>query len=144
MKKELLKIVLALAFMLPMVSTFAQCDVKTYTGACIQKMKPMGGKFLKSYKLEGKAQNAIEHSYTFSKGTTYVITLANDDPNNKGLKVTLLDEKKRVITSSYNPDTKKYYSSIEIRCQKAGIYYMSYSYDGKTDYCAASVLGFKR
>ncbi|MGD1842595.1 MAG: hypothetical protein ACFB0B_17130 [Thermonemataceae bacterium] len=123
----------------------AQCDVSAYTRKCVQFLKPKGFQFLKSYKIDGKNGNreTVRYSYVFSRGTTYLITLANAEQDTKGVKLTLLSPSKQVMTSSYSSVAKKNFP-IQLKCQRTGIYYLNFEFDQGSDYCAASVLGFKR
>jgi hypothetical protein len=119
------------------------CNAEEQVNKCVQSLRPLGYKFLKSYKLEGNAAKPIEYQYTLSKGTTYFISIQPADPDAK-LKVSLYDQDGRMVASSYNSAMKKFYPSIEMRCQRTGVYTIAFSHESKQDYCAASVLGFKR
>lgn len=120
-----------------------ECDTREQVNNCVQSLRPLGYKFLKSYRLEGSASKPIEYQYTLSKGTTYFISMQPADPNVK-LKVSLYDQEGRMVASSYNSEIKKFYPSIVMRCQRTGVYKIAFSHESKQDYCAASVLGFKR
>jgi hypothetical protein len=118
------------------------CNANVHLNKCVESLKPSGYRFLKSYKLEGKA-SILEYEYTFSKGTTYFISMVSADPDSK-LKVSLYDVEGRMVASSHNPDIKKFYPSLEMRVQRSGVYKIKFSQEANKDYCAASVLGFKR
>jgi len=124
-------------------NTPIECNASEQLNKCVQALRPLGYKFLRSYKLEGNASKPIEYQYTLSKGTTYLISMQSADPNTK-LKVSLYDQEGRMVASSYNSEIKKFYPSIEMRCQRTGVYKITFSHESKQDYCAASVLGFKR
>ncbi|GAB4131788.1 MAG: hypothetical protein OHK0045_15140 [Raineya sp.] len=119
------------------------CDLNEQYNRCMQSLRPLGFRFLKSYKLEGDSSKPMEYQYTFSKGTTYLISIQPSDPN-ANLKVSLYDQDGKMIASSYNAKNKKFYPSIEILCQRTGIYKISFSHESKQAYCAASIIGFKR
>jgi len=120
-----------------------QCDINQHVNKCVESLRPRGYRFLKSYKLEGNASKPIEYQYTLSKGTTYFFSLQQANPDTK-LKITLFSPDGREETSNYNKKLNKYYPSMEIRCQRTGVYKIIFSQEGKQDFCAASVLGFKR
>ena len=147
-KRNILLATFALALVLvASPRTQAQCDVQMYTQTCVQKLKQLGGfQFLKSYKVDGQkgSQKTIEYSYVFSRGTTYLITFANSDKEGNGIKFTLLDGQKRPITTNYDNTKKSFLPAVQLKCQRTGMYYLSYTFEGTTDYCAASVIGFKR
>jgi len=124
-------------------TTVVECNAGMHLNKCVESLKPSGYKFLKSYKLEGKASKPLEYEYTMSKGITYLISMVSADPASK-LKVSLYDNEGRMIASSYNADIKKFYASMEMRVQRTGIYKLKFSHESPKDYCAASVLGFKR
>ncbi|MCU0438350.1 MAG: hypothetical protein MUC49_10555 [Raineya sp.] len=124
-------------------NTTTECNASVQLNKCVEALKPMGYKFLKSYKLEGKSSKPLEYEYTLSKGTTYLISMTNADPSTK-LKVALYDNDGKMIASSYNTDIKKYFPSVQMTVQRTGIYKLKFSHESSKDYCAASVLGFKR
>lgn len=124
-------------------TTTTECNTGLHLNKCVESLKPSGYKFLKSYKLEGKASKPLEYEYTLSKGITYFISMVNSDPSTK-LRVSLYDNEGKMIASSYNTDIKKYFPSIEMRVQRTGIYKLKFSHESPKDFCAASVLGFKR
>jgi hypothetical protein len=146
MKRVLLLLVILATSLLAAQAQKPKCEVEDYTNKCIERIKPLGFSFLKSYKLDGLGgdKTVLEFSYVFSTGTTYIVTLGNADRNNKGLVVTLLDDKKEVIVSSYREAEKEYLSALQIQCQRTGIYYLSFSFQDTKDFCGVGVLGFKR
>ncbi|MCS6795970.1 MAG: hypothetical protein RMJ97_06120 [Raineya sp.] len=143
MKKRILLLMLAWGFI---YWANAQCDVTEYTNKCAERLKPQGYKYLKSYKLDfmNGSKKQIIYSYVFSNNTSYRITLANGDKDNKGLFVTLLDSEKKPVVSSYLEKEKKYMPAIDIKCSRTGIYYLAYEVKEGKDYCGSSVIGFKR
>lgn len=125
------------------ISTFA-CDVKSLTDRCI-KILPEGYTFLKSYSIDGQGgvKTQLDFQYIFSNGTTYIVTIAKDQPNVERLVIRLYDASQREITSSYKDG--KYNNYIAYKCSTTGIFHLKYFYEkGTTDFCAGSVLGFKR
>ncbi|MDX1904779.1 MAG: hypothetical protein SFU27_11530 [Thermonemataceae bacterium] len=139
-------IVFSLLMMALSPIAFAQCDVKDYTNECTDRLKPLGFRYLKSYKLDflNGSKKQIMHSYVFSSGTSYIITLANAQKNNQGLYVTIRNSEKKAIASSYLEKDKKYMPAITIACSRTGIYYLDFQVKEGKNYCGASVVGFKR
>jgi hypothetical protein len=122
----------------------AECDAKTYKDRCIKGL-PEGYTFLKSYTIDGKAgiRKKVEYSYIFSKNTNYLVMLANRDAQTKGVTVTLFDSNRRQLATSFAKG--KYYPAMAYKCNATGIYYLTFNFDtAAPDYCAGSVLGFKR
>ncbi|KOY85400.1 hypothetical protein AD998_03855 [bacterium 336/3] len=141
------KIVILSVFLMTIASfAQAQCDVTEFTNKCADRLKPLGFKYLKSYKLDflNGSKKQIMYSYVFSNGTNYIVTLANNQKDNKGLYVTLLDSEKRPVASSYVERDKKYLSAITIKCSRTGIYYLAYEVKEGREFCGSSVIGFKR
>lgn len=121
----------------------AQCNPQQYIEKSTRKLSTAGGggyTFLKSYPVNG--ENGKKYSYIFSQGTKYLIALANQDANSKGIYITIYDSNNREIASSYKDG--KFYPAISFPCSKTGIYHMKFSFVDTRDYCAAAVLGMKR
>lgn len=128
-------------FLLSYSVASAQCDADRYTNKCLEKLTT-GYTFMKSYKIDGNGGNKpkVEYSYVFSKGTNYMVTLANKDPELKGMSLSLYDSSRKLVAS--NKVDNKYFSAIGYTCAATGIYYLTFSFDETQDYCAAAVLGF--
>ena len=143
--KNFLKVAKPMFLMMFLLLTFsvsAQCDVTKYTDKCVEKLKPTGFRYLKSYKIDtqnGK-KAVIDYAYVLSAGTTYIITLSTADT--KGLFVRLLDSQKKEVVSSYNGT--QFFPAVQIKAQKTGIYYFSYAFKDSKAHCGASVLGLKK
>ncbi len=119
------------------------CDAKAYKDRCVKSL-PEGYTFLKSYTIDGKggSRKDVEYSYIFSKNTEYLVMLANSGNDTKGLKVTLYDSNRRPLATSYNKG--RYYPAMIYKCHATGIYFIRFSFENTNDYCAGSVLAFKR
>ncbi len=139
---KVVKSVLVMMFLFFTFGAYAQCDVTKYTDKCVEKLKPAGFRYLKSYKIDtqnGK-KAVVDYAYVLSAGITYIITLSSTDT--KGLFVRLLDSQKKEIVSSYNGS--QFFPAVQIKAQKTGIYYFSYAFKDSKTHCGASVLGLKR
>ncbi|OJJ16485.1 hypothetical protein BKI52_34000 [marine bacterium AO1-C] len=119
------------------------CNSKAFTDLVIKKL-PKGYTFLKAYPIDGRQgqRKLVRFSYIFSKNSTYTIRIKNSSPKNEGLIVKVLDSRKKVKVSSYARG--RYYSGLNYKCSATGIYYITFQFDGKGDYCAGGVLAFKR
>ena len=126
----------------------AQCDSKKNTDSC-EAVFPKGFIFSKSRVIEIKNKNELKdaiYAVTLSKGTAYVITVYEPAKNkNDGrMVINLLDNKDRLMMSSYNIETKKYYNKIVFNCNATGKYYLGYLFDGgESKGCGVSAFGFK-
>lgn len=118
-----------------------KCDIDVFVDKGIKQLsKSSGYTFLKSHPVSG--EEGKTYSYIFSHGTEYLITLANENIDAKGVYITIYDSNRKEITSSFN--NGKFYPSIIFTCQTTGIYYLHYEFEGTKDFCAAGVLGIKR
>lgn len=121
----------------------AQCNTEKYIEACIPKLQE-GFTFLKSYNIDGEggAKSKVEYSYVFTKGATYQILICNEGQSTDGIVLTLYDSNRKAVASTkYQGSTL---SAIAFPCQVTGIYYITYTFEGSSNYCGGSVLGFKR
>lgn len=141
----ILNLVLALFLSItnPVTDLASACDAKTYKDKCISSMPP-SYTFLKSYTIDGKggAKKSVEYSYIFSKNTTYLIMLANNDAQTRGITVTVSDSNKKQLANSFSKG--KYYPALLYKCNATGIYFLTFTFEDTKDFCAGSVLGFKR
>jgi hypothetical protein len=141
MKKLVFVAMLSCLFCSFKSSNCVQCNVEQYTEKGIKKLSIEGGyTFLKSYPVSG--QEGKKYSYIFSHGTHYMITLANNDSNSKGIYITLFDSNNKEVASSYKDG--KFYPAIAFTCKSTGIYHLKFGFEHTNDYCAVGVLGMKR
>jgi hypothetical protein len=120
---------------------YAQCNTQQFAEKGIKKLSEAGGyTFLKTYPVEG--QTGKQYSYIFSNGTKYLITLANNQIDAKGVYIKILDANKQEVVSSMIGN--KSYPAISFIPHKTGIYYLLFAFDNTRNYCAAGVLGMKR
>ena len=119
------------------------CNTKAFTDAAINKL-PRGYTFLKAYPIDGRggSRKSVKYSYIFSKNSTYTVRLKNSHPKNVGVRVTIMNSRRKKIASSYVKG--RYYPGLGYKCGATGISYITFSFDGKHDYCAGGVLAFKR
>lgn len=121
----------------------AQCEADKQAEACIPKL-PDGFTYLKSYKVDGDggAKQKVEYSYVFTKGAIYMINICSPGSAPDGVVVTLYDSNRnKVATSSFNGQLL---TGLNYPCNTTGIYYITFTFEGSKNFCAGSVLGFKR
>jgi len=124
----------------------AQCNAGQYAESCISELGD-GYTFLKSFQIDGRGgqQTKVEYSYVFSKDTNYTIKICSPGGpagTTDGIKVTLYDSNRTKKGSSYvNGSLLK---GFTYPCPATGIYYITFEFEGSSNFCGGSVLGFKR
>jgi hypothetical protein len=143
MKKVLLAISIFSLLAVVGTTASAQCDTEKYSNDCISKLQP-GFTFLKSYAIDGQggSKDKVEYSYVFTKGAQYQISICNPGSNTDGIVVKLFDSSRTQVASSYVQGS--YLSGLTFPCNTTGIYYITFTFEGSSNYCGGSVLGFKR
>lgn len=138
--KKISFIVLSI-FILSTLEVIGQCNSEELSNLCIPKLST-GFNFLKSYKIEKGGKDYVEYSYVFTKGTQYMINLCAPGEGTDGIVVSLFDSNRNKVATS--KISGQYITAIAYPCNTTGIYYIQYSFDGSTNYCGGSALGFKR
>jgi hypothetical protein len=138
--KKFIFIVLSV-FVLSSLEVIGQCNSETLSTQCIPKLAT-GFNFLKSYKVEKGGKEFVEYSYVFTKGTQYMINICATGTNTDGIVVSLYDSNRNKVASS--KINGQFISAIAYPCNTTGIYYIQYTFDGSTQNCGGSALGFKR
>lgn len=78
-----------------------------------------------------------------SKNTKYLLT-ACDAQEYDGKVIYQLFDASGLLASSYNPQTKKHYESIEFVCKRSGLYYLAYTFEDYKQGCAVGMVAFER
>ncbi|MBT1702794.1 hypothetical protein [Chryseosolibacter indicus] len=138
--KKLIFIVLSV-FVFSTLEVIGQCNADALSSECIPKLAE-GFNFLKSYKIEKGGKDYVEYSYVFTKGTQYMINICAAGQNTDGIVVSLYDSNRNKVATSKVGG--QFISAIAYPCNTTGIYYIQYTFDGSTNYCGGSALGFKR
>ena len=138
--KKLIFIILSV-FVLSTLEVLGQCNSETLSTQCIPKLAT-GFNFLKSYKVEKGGKEFVEYSYVFTKGTQYMINICAAGTSTDGIVVSLYDSNRNKVASS--KINGQFISAIAYPCNTTGIYYIQYTFDGSTQNCGGSALGFKR
>ncbi len=102
-----------------------------------------GFTFIKSYPLDAGKVNSkgeIEYSFVFSKGTLYMLTIANGDGAAEDIEITLYDPSRKKLASNVMSGK---YIPLGYKCEATGVHYMTFKFAGDSK-CGVSVLGFKR
>jgi hypothetical protein len=136
-----MKKLLILLFIVFGSDVLAQCNSENISSECIAKFDS-GFNFLKSFKIEQKGKEYIEHSYVFTKNTEYMINICHAGLKSEGIVLSLFDSNRNKVASSKIDG--KFISAIAYPCNNTGIYYMRYTFEGPMTDCCSSALAFKR
>ena len=144
MKNKYINLVFAfvILFTNPFV-TNAQCDDEDFLDDCAEMLGEYV--FVKSFNIEQSKQNEItEYSYVFSKGTSYVLTICDQNSGEDKMIVELYDRSRKLVASNYDKRSKKFYPKIGYPCSATGVYYMKYKFKSGKPSCGVSIVGFKK
>lgn len=121
----------------------AQCNTDGFTEQCLSSLED-GFTFLKSFKVDGQggSKDKVEFSYVFSKDTDYYINICTGSASIDGIKVTLYDSNRKMVGTNYA--NGKFFGAVKYPCSATGIYYITFTFEGSSNHCGGSVLGFKR
>ncbi len=125
---------------LSLSSLTADCENPTFVETCSKDIT--GYKFLKSNKINiaaGAANPTVNISQVFAQRLNYILTGCTGGAK---IKVSLFDNKKKLIMSNYNEEKKTYYPSITYKCLATGVYYITYEFDKGEPGCGAGIIGF--
>lgn len=141
--KKIIYSAFALVILCSVSDTRAQCDPEKYSNTCIPKLSD-GFNFLKSYKVDGQggSREKVEYSYVLTSGTQYMINVCAEGTNTDGIVVSLYDSRRKKVGSNVHNGEKL--SAFIYPCNTTGIYYITYTFEGSTNFCGGSALGFKR
>jgi len=144
-KKGKMKVVrIFLWFMLASATplVYGQCQSDEFLDNCASKLESFT--FIKAFNFElGKGEKE-EFSYVFSKGSSYIIIVCDQNVNGEKLVVNLYDRNHKLIASSYNSKTKTYYPDILYPCTATGVYYLDAGIEGNKEGCGVTILGFMK
>lgn len=94
-----------------------------------------GSKYLKDFRIQlGKAEDMNELRFrarmSLWKNTTYRFTLCSA-PESKGrLIISLIDERNKVVVSSYDSGSGKADPFVDFQCSRSGVYQLCYDFAG--------------
>jgi hypothetical protein len=121
----------------------AQCNSEEISNGCVPTLTQNGFNFLKSYKIDGETDlTKVEYSYVFTKGTQYMVTICDQNAANSTIMVTIFDSQRNVVAT--NKIKGSLLSGIVYPCNATGIYYLQYTFEGSSNRCGGSALGFKK
>ena len=124
----------------------AQCNDQLVNG-CYPTID--GYTYLKDFKFrlkeasEANPKPTAKFQLILSKNTKYLLT-ACDANEYEGNVIYQLFDATGLLASSYNPQTKKHYESIEFVCKRSGLYYLAYTFEDYKTGCAVGMVAFER
>ena len=124
----------------------AQCN-EQLVNKCYPTMS--GFTYLKDFKFRLKEKSEAtpkpraKFQLILSKNTKYLLTACNAEEF-PGKVIYQLFDASGLLASSYNPQTKKHYKSIEFVCKKSGLYYIAYTFEDYEKGCAIGMISFER
>ena len=124
----------------------AQCNDQLVNG-CYPTID--GYTYLKDFKFrlkpasEAMPKPKAKFQLILSKNTKYLLT-ACDAGEYEGKVIYQLFDASGLLASSYNPQTKKHYESIEFVCKRSGLYYLAYTFEDYKKGCAVGMVAFER
>jgi len=124
---------------------FAQCEDDGFIENCAATIGDFT--FLKSYTfnvdagIDEKQASIFGYSYVFSRGSKYILSSCFDGGK---MIVSLYDGNRKLITSSYDKRSGKFYGGIRYECASTGVYYITFSFKELQKGCGVSILGFKK
>jgi len=130
----------ALASVAPVVS--GQCQSDEFLDNCASKLESYT--FIKAFNVELNKGASDEFSYVFSKGSSYLIIVCDQNVSGSKMIVNLYDRNHKLIASSYNSKTKTHYPDILYPCTATGVYYLDASIEGGNEGCGVTILGFMK
>ncbi len=128
-------------------NAYAQCeisDIDALGNECASKLKNY--KYMETTEFRKDlftyGGEKIEQKKFFSKGNTYMIVLGDKGKDDNKLCVEIYDSHKKLMASSYNEQTKKFFSKIYFVCKSSESYYFKYYFHNNVPTCGVSVIGF--
>ena len=124
---------------------FSQCNDKL-----VDKCYPTLGDYtyLKDFKFKlkpgtpGGTKPTAKFQLILSKNTKYRLTACNAEEY-PGKVIFQLFDQNGLLASSYNPQTKKHYDTVEFLCKKSGLYYIAYTFEDAQEGCAIGMIAFE-
>lgn len=119
-----------------------ECNPKIYLDSCKTQIQDDHFTNIKHFFIENKNQKKVEHSFTFTEGTSYEYYFTGYQEGKQQVIATLLNGKKKVLASNEAED--EYLHKISFYCKKTDIYYIQFKFLDDEMYCGAGVLGFTK
>ena len=142
--KGKIKLIVILGMLATSFLASGQCESDEFLDACASSLD--SHTFIKAFNVKVKPKKAdkVEYSYVFSKGSSYMIILCDQNKKGNRMIVKLYDRGHRLIASSYDKRTKKHYPDLVYPCSATGVYYIEATMEGSSAQCGVIILGFNK
>ncbi len=131
-------------FFVSLSSTFsnAQCKADELAEMCISQLDS-NYSFIKSYPLDNSLndQRKIEYSYVLTKDTDYLIRLCTENDSLNSIVLNIFDQNRKNVASNMSDSILN--TVMNFQSGLTGIYYLQFSAQDSSSFCAGSILGFK-
>lgn len=143
-KTNKLKILLIFVVLLFAGNVSGQCDTDMFLDQCASGLGTYN--YIKSFSVNvAPRKKAIpEYSYVFSKGSTYMLIVCDQNMSGGKMIVSLYDRGHNFIASTYDEKANKYYSDLLYSCEATGVYYIRATFEGTKGGCGMCILGFDK
>jgi hypothetical protein len=141
--KKLLLLLLLCTILFPLISD-GQCDTDIFLDKCATNLGSFN--YIKSFSLNARPKKKAysEFSYVFSKGSSYMLIVCNENSDGGEMLINLFDREHKLIASTYDEKTKKHFPDLIYSCSATGVYYIKASYEGTKKGCGMFILGFNK
>lgn len=123
-------------------TVYGQCQTDDFLDNCASRLENYT--FIKAFNSDMKKSGSEEFSYIFSKGSSYMIIVCDQNVAGERMIVSLYDRNRKLIASSYNSKTKTYYPDLLYPCSATGVYYLVANFEGSKGGCGVTILGFMK
>lgn len=140
---KLMQLLVLSTFLFPK-SLFGQCESDILLDKCASDLGTYN--YIRSYKVNAYSRRKAdsEFSYVFSKGSTYIMLPCTENSDYGKMVISIYDRDHKLLASTYDENTRKYYSDLQYPCSVTGLYYIKATFkDTKRGY-GTCILGFNR
>jgi hypothetical protein len=142
-KAKEIKILLLLSIFLLPNTAFGQCDTDMFLDQCASSLGTYN--YIKSFNVNVSRKKVTpEYSYVFSKGSTYMLIVCDQNVIGGKMVVNLYDRNHKFIASTYDEKNNKHYSDLLYPCEATGVYYIQTTFEGSKGGCGMCILGFNK
>ena len=122
----------------------AECNYAAYLDSCKTHINDDHFNFLKEYEIDNEygAKQKVEYSIALIEGFDYEYYFTGFKEGHQEVVATLYDSKRKELGT--NKHHKNFVHVIQHKCEKTGIYYITFTFEDEEEYCGAAVLGFAK
>jgi len=139
-----LTVILTVGFVSSYYQAIAQCDVDNFVDECASSLGEDFA-FLRSFEAEeikGSTNYPYTGAFLFRKGINYVFTSCPGEEDGPKIVVNLYNRTRKLVATTYNKETDKYYSKMIFKCSATGIFFVQTLMPLGENNCGLTMLGF--